>query len=368
MATDEASEGNEELNMDVEYSGGQNEESPLLVAQRYLNIFHQIHIFNDQKKNEFDQSLLDMPIKIKEIVGELPGGRILLEHIDEVAEARGLEKGNKKFAKKKSTRIIDEKNNDEDEEEEDSEESKKSVTSLSAEFAKELANSLAIALRENNMIRNPTTDGVMDALNRFRAMSNPNPQVQTIVPQQPITLQEVPTENPAMQHISPNNPKTVDIVGQNSKLRATETGGQNSDLRTAETVDIDLSNILQSETLNAPKGYGNAMDQIRNAMHADEQVSLDEVNPVSLNLNDGAPQGKYSAPQIQNANYQTPQDSGWEYVDENGNPISDDGWEYVDENGNPISDDGWEYVDENGNPIPDDGWEYVDENGNPIGK
>ena len=31
-------------------------------------------------------------------------------------------------------------------------------------------------------------------------------------------------------------------------------------------------------------------------------------------------------------------DGEWEYVDENGNPVSDnDGeWEYVDENGNPI--------------------------------
>ena len=32
-------------------------------------------------------------------------------------------------------------------------------------------------------------------------------------------------------------------------------------------------------------------------------------------------------------------DGEWEYVDENGNPVSDDDeWEYVDENGNPIDD------------------------------
>ena len=327
MVAEETSESTEELNMDVEYTGGQNEESPLLVAQRYLNIFHQIHIFNDRKKNEFDQSLLDMPVKIKEIVGELPGGRVLLEHIDELAEAKGMEKNNKKYAKRKGKSDSDDENK-EDEEYEDAEENKKSFTNLSAEFAKELATSLAIALRETNMIRNPTSDGVMDALNKFRTMTDPNPQVQTIVPQQQITLQEVPTKNSsAQQYISPNNPQTVDIMGKDS------------DLRTTETVDIDISNILSSETLNNPKGYGNAMEQIRGAMQSDGQVSLDNLNnvkPVSLNLDDSSAQRGYSATQTQNTNYQATQNSDWEYVDENGNPISGDGWEYVDENGNPV--------------------------------
>ena len=36
----------DELNQDAEYSGNQDGgEDPILVAQRYLNIFHQIHIF-----------------------------------------------------------------------------------------------------------------------------------------------------------------------------------------------------------------------------------------------------------------------------------------------------------------------------------
>ena len=35
---------------ETEYSNGKDEEDPILVAQRYLNIFHQIHIFNANKK------------------------------------------------------------------------------------------------------------------------------------------------------------------------------------------------------------------------------------------------------------------------------------------------------------------------------
>ena len=33
-----------------ELSSSKDEEDPILVAQRYLNIFHQIHIFNATKK------------------------------------------------------------------------------------------------------------------------------------------------------------------------------------------------------------------------------------------------------------------------------------------------------------------------------
>ncbi|MBR3502217.1 MAG: hypothetical protein IKO06_04850, partial [Alphaproteobacteria bacterium] len=62
------------------------EESPLLVAQRYLNIFRQIHIFKASKKAEFDNELLNLPEKIKRILINLPGGRILLEHILELEE------------------------------------------------------------------------------------------------------------------------------------------------------------------------------------------------------------------------------------------------------------------------------------------
>ena len=62
------------------------EESPLLVAQRYLNIFRQIHIFKAAKKAEFDNELLNLPEKIKRILISLPGGSILLEHILELEE------------------------------------------------------------------------------------------------------------------------------------------------------------------------------------------------------------------------------------------------------------------------------------------
>ena len=148
-----------------------------------------------------------------------------------------------------------------------------------------------------------------------------------------------------------------------------------------------------SSDLNNPQSYDNAILKIRDALNSQEQVSLDDVqeNPVSLTpqedslsqaFADFADTAKVIASdetadgswQYQSSSQENPEDNAWEYVDEQGNPVSeDDGeWEYVDENGNPITpsdDDEWEYVDENGNPITpsdDDEWEYVDENGNVV--
>lgn len=82
---------NQNLNEDAEYSGSKQDlEEMLLTAQRYLNIFHQIHIFNDKKKAEFDQSLLEMPPKIRRILLNLPGGKVLIEHIEDCEIKKGL--------------------------------------------------------------------------------------------------------------------------------------------------------------------------------------------------------------------------------------------------------------------------------------
>ena len=67
-----------------------DEESPILTAQRYLNIFHQIHIFNTEKKAEFNKSLLQMDDKIKKLLVNMPGGKVLLEHLKEIEDAQGV--------------------------------------------------------------------------------------------------------------------------------------------------------------------------------------------------------------------------------------------------------------------------------------
>jgi hypothetical protein len=81
----------DDLNKNAEFSGKhQDEENPVLVAQRYLNIFRQIHIFNKKRQDEFDDSLLKMPSDIRILLSTLPGGSLLLEHLSELEEKRGI--------------------------------------------------------------------------------------------------------------------------------------------------------------------------------------------------------------------------------------------------------------------------------------
>ena len=83
---------NEDLNEDVEYRGARKDEEDLLLeAQRYLNVFHQLHIFKQHKKDEFDELLLKLSKKVKQILFILPGGKVLLEHLYEIEKKRGIE-------------------------------------------------------------------------------------------------------------------------------------------------------------------------------------------------------------------------------------------------------------------------------------
>ena len=139
---------------DTEYSGNQEEEDPILVAQRYLNIFHQIHIFNQAKKDEFDQSLLNIPEKIKELLATLPGGRVFLEHVKEVEEKQGKNSGD--------TSELIAQNIKEEKKSIDSlkqHQGTGSELSLGADFAESLATSLAAALQNNNIASGNANSG-----------------------------------------------------------------------------------------------------------------------------------------------------------------------------------------------------------------
>ncbi len=81
----------DDLNKNAEFLGKhKDEEDPILIAQRYLNIFHQIHIFNAKRQQEFDDSLLELNSDIRILLSTLPGGSVLLEHISQIEEKKGI--------------------------------------------------------------------------------------------------------------------------------------------------------------------------------------------------------------------------------------------------------------------------------------
>ena len=70
------------------------DEDPLLVAQRFLNIFRQLHIFDQQRRDEFNTMILALPPEIRGSFGNLPGGSLLQEYVDELEISKGIQRSN----------------------------------------------------------------------------------------------------------------------------------------------------------------------------------------------------------------------------------------------------------------------------------
>ena len=68
------------------------EEDPVVVAQRFLNIYRQMHILSPERKEAFNKMLLELSPDIRGIFSSLPGGAMLQDYADELAEQSGLEK------------------------------------------------------------------------------------------------------------------------------------------------------------------------------------------------------------------------------------------------------------------------------------
>ena len=73
------------------------EEDPVIVAQRFLNIYRQMHIFPAERKEAFNKMLLELPVEVKGIFSSLPGGSILQDYIDDLSEKAGIQKTPKRI-------------------------------------------------------------------------------------------------------------------------------------------------------------------------------------------------------------------------------------------------------------------------------
>lgn len=70
---------------------GDKEEEPIIVAQRFLNIFRQLHIFSNERREAFNQMILELPVSIRGMFKTLPGGSVLQEYVNELEKEHSLE-------------------------------------------------------------------------------------------------------------------------------------------------------------------------------------------------------------------------------------------------------------------------------------
>ncbi len=66
------------------------EDDPVIVAQRFLNIFRQLHIFTDERKQAFNQMILSQPPEIRGMFNSLPGGAVLQQYVDDLEAKNGI--------------------------------------------------------------------------------------------------------------------------------------------------------------------------------------------------------------------------------------------------------------------------------------
>ena len=67
-------------------------EDPIIIAQRFLNIFRQLHIFSEERRQAFNKMLLELPPEVKSIFQSLPGGTPLQEYMEDLEQkSKGLE-------------------------------------------------------------------------------------------------------------------------------------------------------------------------------------------------------------------------------------------------------------------------------------
>lgn len=66
------------------------ENDPVIIAQRLLNLYRQLHIFNEEKREAFDKMLVEQTSEVKQILGTLPGGLVLQQYLEEVEEKLGI--------------------------------------------------------------------------------------------------------------------------------------------------------------------------------------------------------------------------------------------------------------------------------------
>lgn len=127
---------------------GDKEEEPIIVAQRFLNIFRQLHIFSNERREAFNQMILELPQSIRGMFKTLPGGSVLQEYVNELEKEHSLEQsgGGSSASPKKTgsdTNILQNALSETQAQQNAAAPSGRSEIINSDNFAKILANSLA---------------------------------------------------------------------------------------------------------------------------------------------------------------------------------------------------------------------------------
>lgn len=410
---------NNELNEEAEYRGAkQNEEDLLLTAQRYLNIFHQIHIFKEKKKEKFHKSLLKMPEKIRKVMLSLAGGRSLLEYIEELEEKQGFIDGkiinminasktpvNNPTQTSSSTSEIAQNNiafnqNFSASLSEILRESKRQQIEMMQEFGKELSTTFLAAQKEliSSMIKAQSeTQKVIIEKAADTAIISPTPIAE---PHNNQTTHSQNIEVSSQKTFSDNETEKNNIKSENEAMSKNIDQEQETDALQNDTIDKQHTDetATQNDSIKHQQSDNpteTPLSEEKNKTSKKAKV-LEEVSEKTTEKDKKRSLFKAIGAKLTSTSRRTKQKTAEtqdtalpEKSKEEKNtsaPTFNEAMEQIkdalqppetvslnDLDVTPVSleqeDDGWEYVDEEWNTdssSDESEWEYVDENGNPI--
>ena len=83
-------ENTDKLKVKKDYNKIGTEDDPIIIAQRFLNIFRQLHIFTDERKQAFNKMILEQPAEVRGMFSSLPGGAVLQQYVDDLEAKNGI--------------------------------------------------------------------------------------------------------------------------------------------------------------------------------------------------------------------------------------------------------------------------------------
>lgn len=66
------------------------ESDPVIIAQRLLNLYRQLHIFSPEKKEAYNKMLMEQTPEVKKTLGSLPGGIVVQQYLADIEAEAGV--------------------------------------------------------------------------------------------------------------------------------------------------------------------------------------------------------------------------------------------------------------------------------------
>jgi len=382
------------------------ENDPVIIAQRLLNLYRQLHIFSAEKKEAYNQMLMEQTPEVKRTLGALPGGVVVQQYLADIEEEAGVDVesfeaeasveeyetsgGNNHYVHPtavtvasdpemvkgivdafKEAIVTSEKNR-----KEDTKELAQTIVALQSKLTQTLLDKKGISTVSYGEGASPQLDEIISGISKAQGeLIKEMAQAQTQELSQLISgvLKEIQkmsaqTFISALQAVNGDGLEVfknnlaggVSMAPMQQNFQDSRAYHHNDTFSSIENTQTptfnnlnsydDIANISPVDLDNQDDAY--SFSDTFNEMETSQDEEDNNIKPTET-VDTALSEDSYEA--TSSNEYE------WEYVDETEGNVSDEEYEYVDATAVENSDEyEWEYVDETEGNVSDEEYEYVD--------